>query len=105
MAQRVAPLRHPAAPFPLTFAFRVETYQRTGEGIYPRAGVRLQPDGLWLLQMWFGPDVVRVDPEPLTHISRQAAVKAAQIDTHAARSQQHPAGQIHLRGIGKAHTP
>lgn len=100
MAARPAPLRHAAAAFPLTFRFRLDA-----ERLYPRAGVRRRPDGKWLRLLWYGPALVRVDPEPLTHETRRAAVKAAQEDVHAARARFHPAGQVHLRGVGRNNHP
>lgn len=96
MARRPSPLRHPAAEFPLTFKFRLAS-----ERVYPRAGVRLQPDGKWLLQVWVAPEVLRIDPDPLTHDTRLAAFVAGQREAHASRDRKHPAGQVHLRGIGK----
>lgn len=96
MAQQQPPLRHPAAEFPLTFLFRLNSKQ-----LYPRAAVRLQPDGKWLLQVWVGYGEVRIDPDPLTHPTRPAAFIAGQREVHAARARKHPAGQIHL-GIPKA---
>lgn len=96
MAARPAPLRHPAAEFPLTFRFRVDA-----DHLYPRAAVRRQPDGKWLLQVWVAPEVVRRDDEPLTHDTRRAAFVAGQREVHAMRAQRHPAGQLWLRGVAK----
>lgn len=98
MAARPAPRRHPAAEFPLTFQFRANS-----KVVYPRAAVRLQPDGKWLLQVWVAPEVVRNDPKPLTHDTRLAAFVAGQREVHALRTQRHPAGQLWLRGIAKDH--
>lgn len=104
LSKHPAPKRHAAAPFPLTFKFRVDKYRTKGEGIYPRAGVRVQPDGKWLLQIWYSVDVVRIDEDQLTHDTRRAAFTAGQHAVHAARTQKHPAGQswLRLRGVAKA---
>lgn len=95
LAQMPAPLRHAAAPFPITTRTAIAK-----DLAYPRAGIRLQPDGKWLMQIWFAPDLVRVDPRPLTHTTRLGALRDGQRQTYAARSRAHPAGQIHLRGVG-----
>lgn len=69
---------------------------------YPRAGVRQLPEGDWLLQLWYAPDTVRIDAEPLTFSTRMAAFISGQHEVHAARDRDHPAGQTWLRGIAKA---
>ncbi|POH58895.1 hypothetical protein [Arthrobacter glacialis] len=69
---------------------------------YPRAGVRQLPDGPWLLQLWYAPDTVRTDAEPLTFSTRVAAFISGQHEVHAARDREPPAGQIHLRGVARA---
>lgn len=84
LAANPAPLRHSRAGFPISTKTMIEKDRE-----YPRAGVRQQHDGLWFLQLWYAPKVVRVDEEPLTYDSQ-----------HAARSRKHPAGQLHLRGVG-----
>lgn len=93
------PLRHPASEFPLTFQFRLNA-----KALYPRAAIRLQPDGKWLLQVWVAPETMRVDPRPLTHATRLGAFLDGQRQVHAARARIHPAGQLWLRGIAKEAT-
>lgn len=65
---------------------------------YPRAGVRRQANGKWLLQIWYAPKVVRHDPYPMTYTSALGAFRSGQREVHAARANQHPAGQLWLRG-------
>lgn len=95
LAANLAPLRHSRAGFPISTKTMIEKDRE-----YPRAGVRQQHDGLWFLQLWYAPKVVRVDEEPLTYDSQHAAVTAGKREVHAARSRKHPAGQLHLRGVG-----
>ncbi|ALV45812.1 hypothetical protein MB46_10305 [Arthrobacter alpinus] len=94
LALNPAPLRHASAAFPI----KTKTWIAKDRA-YPRAAVRLQPDGKWLLQLWYTPTMVRMDKEPLTYSSRLAAVLSGQIQVHADRSRKHPAGQLHLRGV------
>lgn len=99
MALQPPPLRHPAAPFPISTKTWVAK-----ERAYPRAGVRLQPDGKWLMQVWYTTGLLRLDEEPLTHDTPHAAFLAAQRDVHAVRAHKNPAGQLHLGAATKEPT-
>jgi hypothetical protein len=92
MTNPVRPPHHPYAAFPLT------TRTMDAHGLrYPRAGVRLLPDGKWLLQIWYARSMVRHDRKKKTFATRVAAFKQGQREIHAARSSPHPAGQLWLR--------
>lgn len=95
LAASPAPLRHSRASFPIRTKTMIEKDRE-----YPRAGVRRQHDGLWFLQLWYAPNLVRVDEDPLTYETQFAAVTAGKREAHAVRSRKHPAGQVHLRGVG-----
>ncbi|WP_343317748.1 hypothetical protein AAFM46_10895 [Arthrobacter sp. TMP15] len=99
LAAKAVPLRHPFSEFQLSMATTIARDLR-----YPRAGVRRQADGQWLLQVWYAPQVVRHDLEPLTYSSPLGAFVDAQRKIYAARAQQHPAGQLWLRGTTREMT-
>lgn len=95
MAAMPAPLRNAHSAFPI----KAKTFL-ANDLEYPRAGVRQQVDGKWLLQIWYSPNAVRIDRPAKIFGTRAAAVNDGRREVHALRSRRHPAGQLHLRGTG-----
>lgn len=94
LAQQVTPLRHPYSEFEISQAMVIANDLR-----YPRAGVRQQADGDWLVLVWYAPQVVRCDDEPMIFGDRDIALNVAVYEAHQAREEQLPEHQVLLEGI------
>lgn len=93
LAQQVTPLRHPYSEFEISHKTVIANDLR-----YPRAGVRRQADGDWLVMVWYAPQVVRHDDVPMVFESRHIALNIAVFEANKAREDQLPAHQVLLEG-------
>lgn len=96
LAARPAPLRHPYSEFEISQKTAIANELR-----YPRAGVRQQADGKWLVLVWYAPQVVRKDDIPLTYWSRMTALQTAKDEADEARHDQLPTHQVRLHGVSR----